>query len=252
VIFDSHSRPDHPDGAVFILNTSVHRTAARLVDILPVDRRLVSDNDLQWQAQLLANFSGHILVSSGQIPVALAQTVTECSLTILALRAEVSDLKLQNSVLTSENKRLESELQTENKRRDERMKLLSSSFNYRDSNNHSPRPSSTWFNNTVAGPSRSKHHKVIPKAQEQREIEKKDRHLSAQKDRPAKTIRKQFECRICMEEHVQDDVAQIDSCGHRFCRECVRNYVAFTLSKNRFPVLCPVCMTEQKGEPGGV
>ena len=69
-----------------------------------------SDNDLQWQAQLLANFSGHILVSSGQIPVALTQTVTECSLTILALCAEVSDLKLQHSVLISENKRLESEL----------------------------------------------------------------------------------------------------------------------------------------------
>jgi hypothetical protein len=179
---------------VFILNTSVHRTAARLVDILPVDRRLVSDNDLQWQAQLLANFSGHILVSSGQIPVALTQTVTECSLTILALSAEVSDLKLQNSVLTSENKRLESELQTENKRRDERIKLLSSSFNYRDSSNHFPRPASTGFNNAVAGPSRSNHYKVVPKAQKQQEIGKKDRHLSTRKDRPAKTIRKQFEC----------------------------------------------------------
>jgi len=170
--FRSHSRPDHPDGAVFILNTSVHRTAARLVDILPVDRRLVSDNDLQWQAQLLANFSGIYLSPAARSPCFDADC-NRMQPNILALRAEVSDLKLQNSVLTSENKRLESELQTENKRRDERIKLLSSSFNYRDSSSHFPRPASTGFNNAVAGPSRSNHYKVVPKAQKQQEIGKK-------------------------------------------------------------------------------
>ena len=55
-----------------------------------------------------------------------------------------------------------------------------------------------------------------------------------------------------MEEHVEDNVARIDSCGHRFCRECVRSYVEFTLGQHRFPILCPVCMTDQiKGDPGG-
>jgi len=112
VIFDSHSRPSHPDGAVFILNTSIQRTAAHLERILPVDRRLLSEGGMQWQAQLLANFSGHMFVSSGSdiFPPHMIPTVTESSLAILALRAEVSDLKLQNSVLTSENNRLEVEL----------------------------------------------------------------------------------------------------------------------------------------------
>jgi len=114
VIFDSHSRPSHPDGAVFILNTSIHRTAARLKEIFPVDRRLLSDSDMQWQAQLLANYSGHIFVSKGtkQSPAHFTQTVVESSLAILALRAEVSDLKLRLSILTSENERLQAEVQT--------------------------------------------------------------------------------------------------------------------------------------------
>jgi len=38
-----------------------------------------------------------------------------------------------------------------------------------------------------------------------------------------------------MEEHVQDNVAHIDSCGHSVCRECVRNYVAFKTKGKPIP-----------------
>jgi hypothetical protein len=252
IIFDSHSRPSHPDGAVFILNTSIHATAAHLRDILPVDRRLMSDNDLQWQAQLLANFSGHVLVSNGQIPLPLIQTVTESSLTILALRAEVSDLKLQNSVLTSENKRLEAEMRVENERRSERMKILFSSSGHQGRILSS---ASGRISNAVPGPSRvTKRHSANQTTHEQREFNEKSGHRHTQKkDRPVKVTRDHFECRICMEKHAEDSVVHIDSCGHRFCRDCIRGYIEFKLGENRFPMLCPMCITEQrKGEPGGV
>jgi hypothetical protein len=245
VIFDSHSRPDHPDGAVFILNTSIHRTAIHLTRILPVDHRLLSDNGLQWQAQLLANFSGHTFVSSRPdiFPEHTIQTITESSLSILTLRAEISDLKLQNSVLTSENKRLVAEKQLEDERRDERMKILFSSPKHRNSNRYAPRSA-----NAAAGPSRpGDRHSMQSNAHKHPEPDEKNRH----RWKPPQTTRRSFHCPICMEDHVEDNVARIDSCGHSFCRECIRDHVGFKLDQNRFPILCPVCMTEHtKDEPG--
>src|ERR1700691_5484075 len=153
VIFDSHARPSHPDGAGFILNTSIHRTAARLSEILPVDSSLLSDGDLQWQAQLLANYSGHIFVSRGldNGPEYLMQTVVESSLEILALRAEVSEVKSQNSMLTSENKRLEEEMeQMEEEHREERKRILQSS-KVHEPNSYRSASASTQISHPVMG-----------------------------------------------------------------------------------------------------
>jgi uncharacterized small protein (DUF1192 family) len=254
VIFDSHSRPSHPDEAVFILNTSIHRTAARLKEILQVDRRLLSDSDMQWQAQLLANYSGHIFVSRGtkQSPAHFTQTVVESSLAILALQAEVSDLKLRLSILTSENERLQAEVQMTEAQRG-RTKTPASSNHY-SSDNHRSGSGSQRRVDAVPGPSRVlNRHSAEQTAHKRREWDENGRQRRAQKGWLARTSRRHFKCRICMEDHVEDNVARIDSCGHRFCRECVRSYVEFTLGQHRFPILCPVCMTDQiKGEPGGV
>ena len=121
-----------------------------------MDNQLLSNRDLQWQAQLLANYSGHIFVSRGLDDNAehLTQTIVESSLAILALRAEVVDLKFQNSTLTSENKRLEAEMeQMEDEHRQERRKLIQSSKNH-SSNTYRPASESAPITNAVAGPSR--------------------------------------------------------------------------------------------------
>jgi hypothetical protein len=133
VIFDSHSRPSHPDGAGFILNTLIHHTATRLNEILPVDSHLMDDGDLQWQAQLLANYLGHIFVSrdldNGHAH--LKQTIIESSLAILALHAEVLDLRTQNSTLTSDTKRLEADMEKmEDDHCEELKRILQSSRNH--------------------------------------------------------------------------------------------------------------------------
>jgi hypothetical protein len=81
IIFDSHPRPSYPNGAGMIVSTSIEGTARRLAELLPtVD---LPDGFLQWQAQLLANYSGHVFVPHGveTSTTTLWQAVLESSLT---------------------------------------------------------------------------------------------------------------------------------------------------------------------------
>ncbi|KAJ6620547.1 hypothetical protein B0H10DRAFT_2215822 [Mycena sp. CBHHK59/15] len=113
IIFDSHPRTDHPTGAGLIVNTSLDATASHLNNLLAVDTRLLADSSLQWQTQLLANFSGHFFVSKSGASNSvedLTQAVLESSLVALGLQAEVVDLRFQNSSLARDREFLEIEL----------------------------------------------------------------------------------------------------------------------------------------------
>ena len=109
IIFDSHPRPSYPNGAGMIVSTSIEGTARQLTELLPtVD---LPDSFLQWQAQLLSNYSGHVFIPNGvetSIPT-LWQAVLESSLTQLTTQAENSDLRSQIEVMKSDRQRLESE-----------------------------------------------------------------------------------------------------------------------------------------------
>ncbi|KAH9961180.1 hypothetical protein BJV74DRAFT_871919 [Russula compacta] len=112
IIFDSHPRPSsgYPNGAGMIVSSSIESTARRLTELLPtVD---LQDSFLQWQAQLLANYSGHIFVphSVDMSTPTLWQAVLESSLAQLSMQAEIADLRSQNDLLKSGQKRLENEI----------------------------------------------------------------------------------------------------------------------------------------------
>jgi RING-type zinc-finger len=116
IIFDSHPRPPYPNGAGMIANTSIEGTARRLAEILPnVD---FSDGILQWQAQLLSVYSGHVFVPQGveKSTPTLWQTILEFSLAQLSMRAEISELRSQNVSLKNEQQRLESKIKEEEAR----------------------------------------------------------------------------------------------------------------------------------------
>ncbi|KAH9984586.1 hypothetical protein BJV77DRAFT_966018 [Russula vinacea] len=116
IIFDSHPRPSYPNGAGMIANTSIEGTARRLAEILPnVD---LSDGILQWQAQLLSVYSGHVFVPQGveKSTPTLWQTILEFSLAQLSMRAEISELRSQNVSLKNEQQRLESKIKEEEAR----------------------------------------------------------------------------------------------------------------------------------------
>ena len=117
MIFDSHPRPDHPDGAGFIFSTSIDATAGYLDNLLAIDESILADHSLQWQTQLLANFSGLLFVARttrfDSNPVEAERAMIESSLSILALQAEVSDLKFQNAELQKDLKAVECKAEEE-------------------------------------------------------------------------------------------------------------------------------------------
>jgi hypothetical protein len=109
-IFDSHPRPSYPNDAGMTVNTSIEGTARRLTELFPtVD---LKDSFLQWRAELLANYSGHVFVPHGvetSTPT-FWQVVFESSLAQLWMQAEISELRSQNEFPKNEQQRLESEI----------------------------------------------------------------------------------------------------------------------------------------------
>ena len=111
MIFDSHPRAKHPDGAAFIFNTSLDATAFYLSELLKYDPGLLADHNMQWQAQLLANYSGHTFICKQTLVDSseLMEAVIDTSLEVLVLKAEVTELKRQNRFLQDDKERLRQE-----------------------------------------------------------------------------------------------------------------------------------------------
>lgn len=52
-----------------------------------------------------------------------------------------------------------------------------------------------------------------------------------------------YNCGVCLEKKTDDaDLAVVVGCKHKFCRECLREYVGQQVSDRKYPVLCPLCM----------
>lgn len=114
IVFDSHSRQDHPNGAGLFLSQSRERTARHLHNLLYVDPNIFAGSGFQWQAQLLSNYSAHIFVSHGTGHLSaqpLTAVLLECSVELLKLRAQVVDLDLQRGSTAESMQRLEEEME---------------------------------------------------------------------------------------------------------------------------------------------
>ena len=86
----------------------------------------------------------------------------------------------------------------------------------------------------------------------QDEFDDEDRALSTQRTELVNFAERLFECSICMDDVPMDSIAHIDSCGHTFCRECLRGHVVACLEEHKFPVRCPTCTANKgKGHTGG-
>lgn len=54
-----------------------------------------------------------------------------------------------------------------------------------------------------------------------------------------------FECKVCLDEHSEEDVAEVDGCWHRMCRDCMRGHVTSQLEARVYPIMCPICTADK-------
>ncbi|KAF8465631.1 hypothetical protein DFH94DRAFT_857642 [Russula ochroleuca] len=276
-IFDSHPRPSYPNDAGMTVNTSIEGTARRLTELFPtVD---LKDSFLQWRAELLANYSGHVFVPHGvetSTPT-FWQVVFESSLAQLWMQAEISELRSQNEFPKNEQQRLESEIKEAEARSRRQETLIQQQQQFRSSSSppkyfdrpsappgHSSLPTRhpftihhqiklgprTWTAPGYPGnpptPPSDRDDDIFYAMRLQHEFDNEDRRaLSAQRAELAKSTQRLFVCGICLDEMPDDSIARPDPCGHTFCHECLRGHVSARLNEHRFPVLRPTCAADK-------
>ncbi|TFK55435.1 hypothetical protein OE88DRAFT_1716275 [Heliocybe sulcata] len=296
VTFDSHPRPKYPAGAAFTFDTSLKRTAEYLAELLPYDRQLLRDSSIQWEAQMLAQYSGHVFVARDipDIPADWMESLMEASVSSLALKAEVVSLQSRNDSLTSDNvrlgrdvQRLQTELQAlrrqqERSRHPANQRTGQSSKTSQSSKGKAPEiPRSIGIRgfissfsavvgssddrkgdpprspavadsgkvpDDVAGIASQEDEDLDYAIQMQLEFDMEDVRLRTVMEELQDTVQPTFDCMVCLETIPLDYVAPLDSCKHLICTECLRGHVRSKLQEGRFPILCPVCMTEKDNE----
>ncbi|KAI0663237.1 hypothetical protein C8Q70DRAFT_501362 [Cubamyces menziesii] len=60
-----------------------------------------------------------------------------------------------------------------------------------------------------------------------------------------------FDCKICFEQHQEDNVAIVHPCEHAYCRACLLSYAASKIEEHRYPILCPMCTADPQGNAPG-
>lgn len=85
-------------------------TARYITELLPVDESLASDNELQWEAQLLSNLSAH-LFQAGKRDLSNSddalQTLFDANFGLLRLRVQEEIAKTRCNAITTENGKLQ-------------------------------------------------------------------------------------------------------------------------------------------------
>jgi len=64
----------------------------------------------------------------------------------------------------------------------------------------------------------------------------------------------QADCLICTDRHRAEMMLTVEVCGHTMCKGCFQEYLKVKLGKKRWPILCPICMTESglQRKPQGI
>ncbi|KIK55620.1 hypothetical protein GYMLUDRAFT_175290 [Collybiopsis luxurians FD-317 M1] len=85
--------------------------------------------------------------------------------------------------------------------------------------------------------------------QEQRKFEEESRRLEKERRDLAAFAQVTFTCGICFDVLPEEDLALIERCSHKFCRECLQGYTLSKIHDRRFPIVCPTCMSDSKAHP---
>lgn len=88
--------------------------------------------------------------------------------------------------------------------------------------------------------------------QQQLLYNEEDANLSEERAKLLSLAPRTFACGVCFEKIPEDFVAELTECGHKYCRDCIRQYVSSELNVPRFPIVCPLCKADgTRREPAG-
>lgn len=266
VVFDSHPRPTHPEGAGLIVNTSMESTATYLHNLLAIDPKILADPTMRWQAQLFGQFSSHIVAPNcTSLSLAgLEDILMESSITILRLQAELDSARRLNEELVTHNNRLKSEIteleldaETTTFRARDELRVSNQSHYTQgpppwqaSSSNSSASRAAAAHTPSPGSRSHSKDETALDLSEQlvsqlQMQYQEEDKILATERAALSTRETPTFQCEICFDDMRIDYLAQMDECKHSFCRDCLRAHVTSIIGQHRYPVLCPVCMADK-------
>ncbi|CAE6512558.1 unnamed protein product [Rhizoctonia solani] len=239
-IFDSHSRPEHPNGAGLTLLPSIAAAAQHLTALLRVNINTRSPG-LSWEAQLMSQFSAHL------VRRAEWRQPREERNTRLAAMYEANVGLLRGMEAQEEAKRMRGEM-TELR---EKVKKLQQELHHAYSALDSKPKSSTQAEPETKKYPEGLSDDAMLALKMQEEFDAEDQlitELAAETEQDTNM----FDCGICFETFHTGALALMEGCDHKYCRECMREYVKSKLGSRNFPILCPTCHASKDGSQGSV
>ncbi|KAB5588675.1 E3 ubiquitin-protein ligase [Ceratobasidium theobromae] len=240
-IFDSHSRPEHPTGAGLTLLPSIAAAAQRLTALLRVNMN-VRSAALQWEAQLMSQFSAHLVCRAAwrspqdEQSTRLAAVYEANAGMLRGIEAEEELKRAQNEAaeLKKTLRNLERELHHANQALDSKPK-----------SGPPKKPEEPKPTKNTEGLSED----ALMALRMQEEFDAEDQLLTELAGGP--DSRQGFDCGVCFETFHTGALAPMEGCSHTFCRDCMRDYIKSKLGSRSFPIICPTCHATKDSETQG-
>lgn len=247
-IFDSHSRPEHPTGAGLTLFPSITAAATHITALLRVNMN-VRSSALQWEAQLMSQFSAHLVrrvewrdpQQERATRMAAMYEANAGMLRALEAQEEVKRVRNEASELREKVKRLERELHHAYQALDTKPKPPDAAPGA-----DQPSGDKQTTDPKYAGLSED----AILALRMQEEFDAEDQLLTqlAAEEPNAQNV---FDCGICFDTFHTGALAPMEGCDHAYCRDCMRDYIKSKLGSRSFPILCPTCHAAKDGGTQG-
>ncbi|KAF8548673.1 hypothetical protein OG21DRAFT_1516076 [Imleria badia] len=245
-----------------VISTSLEQTAARLSGILPVDNHMMT-RDRQWQAQLFTSCT--ICMFTPAEGVVLSSEAESAAINeSVALLRVIGDLdeRRRDWERERERERDANRARHENHRPSESSQSgwKRTSFNIGRTTTTNRRHASRVGGGSLGEGSSAHMAQLRPKTtftpyeetkrhcriffSDDESISPSPSPISLSSD--VSDEESCFECVICFEVIPEAKGICLLPCAHGFCRDCLAGHVCSKIQERKFPVFCPLCMTEQE------
>ncbi|KAG6380472.1 hypothetical protein JVT61DRAFT_8622 [Boletus reticuloceps] len=245
----------HGTALALVISTSLEQTAARMSGNLPIDNHLMT-RDRQWQAQLFGSCTMCMFTpaeGAAWLSEAESSATISGSVSLLRIMDEIDDRGRDWGTSDQPSGSKHSERwartpfdagRTATTSRRHASHVEDESIGEGSSARMAglrPRTTFTPYEQT------KRHCRIFLSDDELASPMSPISRLSEASDEEA-----YFECVICFEDIPEGQGIRLLPCTHGFCRDCLAGHVCSKIEERKFPVFCPLCMTEhENASPSG-